>query len=618
VLTNGGGPGVLVADEVSAAGGTLAALPPETVAALDGFLPRTWSRANPVDIIGDADAVRYGRTLETLLGADGFDAILVMLVPTALVDNVSVARAVADLARAASKPVLTCWLGGESVRAARKVFMEAAVASYFTPELAVRAFMQMVEYDRNQKSLIQTPASRPESFVADSDAVGKRLRAALDGGRTLLTEPEAKAVLAHYGIPTVPTRVAPDVDAAVQAAAELGYPVALKILSPDLTHKSDVQGVLLDIGSPPILSAAAEGMLARIRQFKPEARVEGFTVQPMVRRPGGHELFVGVAEDPVFGPVITFGHGGTAVEVVRDTAVALPPLNDLLADQLIQRTRICRVLRGFRGTRGVDLDAVRDVLVRVAQMVIDHPEIVELDINPLLADAAGVVALDARMRVQRARIAGTERLAIRPYPRELEETVTIHGEALLIRPIRPEDEPAHRAFFARIDPEDLYFRFFRAVHDVSHEQLARFTQIDYDREMALIATHTGPDGVPETLGVVRAVTDANNIDAEFAVIVRSDWHRRGLAGVLMKRIIDYCRRRGTRRLVGQTLAANTAMQALAKRFGFSRSVPNEGVVFLELPLTRGSRDNGHDPAGGRDRRVSARQGTGEENGVWPN
>jgi acetyltransferase len=587
VLTNGGGPGVLVADQLAAEGGTLATLQPETLAALDEFLPRTWSRGNPVDIIGDADANRYRKALRLLLAAGDCDAILVMLVPTALVDGTAVARAVAEEAKGAAKPILTCWMGGETVRAARKAFMEAAVASYYTPELAVRAFMQMVDYDRNQKSLMQMPASVPEAFTANKDAAHNRLQAALNAGRTMLTEPEAKAVLEDYGIPTVPTRVAATVDAAVAVAADIGYPVALKILSPDLSHKSDVSGVLLDIGSAPILAAAAEGMLARIKQLQPAARVEGFTVQPMVRRPGSHELIVGMVEDPVFGPVLSFGAGGTAVEIVRDTAVALPPLNGLLAEQLIQRTRISRILQGFRSTRGADLDAVRDVLVRVSQLVIDHPEIVELDINPLLADDGGVIALDARIRVQKAKISGAERLAIRPYPQEMEETVTLDGEQLLIRPIRPEDEPAHREFFARMNPEDLYFRFFRAVNAVNHEQLARFTQIDYDREMALIATRTRDDGTPETVAVVRAVSDADNINAEFAIIVRTDWHKRGLGVALMERIIRYCRRRGTRRLVGQTLASNTGMQALARHFGFTGSVPGAGVVALELPLTTG-------------------------------
>ncbi len=587
VLTNGGGPGVLVADQLAAEGGTLATLKPETLAALDEFLPHTWSRGNPVDIIGDADASRYRKALRLLLAANDFDAILVMLVPTALVDCVAVARAVAEEAKEAMKPVLTCWMGGETVRPARKVFMEASIAGYYTPELAVRAFMQMVDYDRNQQSLMQTPASTPEAFTVNEGAVRNRLQAALNANRMMLTEPEAKAVLEDYGIPTVPTRVADTVEAAVTAATEIGYPVALKILSPDLSHKTDVGGVLLDIGSASILSAAAEGMLARIRQLQPGAQVEGFTVQPMVRRPGNHELIVGMVEDPVFGPVLSFGAGGTAVEVMRDTAVALPPLNDLLADQLIHRTRISRILKGFRNSRGVDLDAVRNVLLRVSQLIIDHPEIVELDINPLLAGADGVLALDARIGVQRARISGAERLAIRPYPRELEETVTLDGEELLIRPIRPDDEPAHREAIARMNPEDLYFRFFRAVHNVSHEQLARFTQIDYDREMALIATRARPDGSPETLGVVRAVSDADNITAEFAVIVRSDWHQHGLGQALMERIIRYCRRRGTRRLVGQVLASNTGMQALARRLGFTSSVPSEGVVELELPLTMG-------------------------------
>lgn len=587
VLTNGGGPGVLVADHLTAEGGTLATLNSSTLARLDEFLPRTWSRGNPVDIIGDADAARYRKALQVLMASADYDGILVMLVPTALVDNVAVAQAVAEEARSVGKPVMTCWMGGEAVRAARKIFMQASVASYYTPEQAVRAFMQMVEYDRNQQSLMQTPASTPEVMTVNEGAVRHRLQKVLSTGCAMLTEPETKAVLEDYGIPSVSTCVAADVATAVAAAAQMGYPVALKILSPDLSHKSDVGGVQLDLGNSAALAAAADGMLNRIRQQQPQARIEGFTVQPMIHRPGSHELIVGMAEDPVFGPVLSFGQGGTAVEVLRDTAVALPPLNDLLADQLIQRTRVSGLLQGVRGAPPADLAAIRDVLLRVSQLIIDHPEIVELDINPLLADAEGVLALDARIRVQKAKISGAERLAIRPYPRDLEETVMLNDESLVIRPIRPEDEPAHREFFAAMNPEDLYFRFFRAVHDMTHGQLARFTQIDYDREMALIATRVRSDAMPETLGVVRAVADPDNVNAEFAIMIRSDWHHHGLGQVLMERIINYCRRRGTRRLVGQTLASNMAMQALARHFGFKSSTPSAGVINLELSLTTG-------------------------------
>jgi acetyltransferase len=585
MLTNGGGPGVLAVDQLAAQGGVAASLSAPTLAGLDACLPHNWSRGNPVDIIGDAGADRYVKALRILLADPECDALLVMLVPTAIVDNLAVARGVAAELKETRKPVLTCWMGEQAVADARRLFAEAGIATYDTPASAVRAFMQMVEYEENQYSLMQVPASVPESFHPQTDEVRGIIRRALDAGREVLTEPEAKAVLAAYGIPVVPTRVAADAAEAAAAAEEIGFPVALKILSADITHKSDVGGVLLDIQSPAILEAAAAGMLARVRAANPDARIEGFSVQKMVSARRGQELIVGMAEDAIFGPIILFGHGGTAVEVVADRAVSLPPLNMALAAQLIERTRISRVLKGYRDVPPVDLDAVQLTLVKVSQLVTDHNEIIELDINPLIAGPQGVIAVDARIRLAGSRGSGPERMAIRPYPRELEERISLDGTELLIRPIRPEDGPAHAEFFARLSPRDVHFRFFRAVHDLSLEQLARFTQIDYDRELALIACARGPQGRPETLGVVRAVADADNTEAEFAIIVRPDWQRRGLGRLLMDRIIRHCRNRGTGRLVGQTLMDNEGMLRLAVEFGFrSRALPEDHVMYLELPL----------------------------------
>ncbi len=361
--------------------------------------------------------------------------------------------------------------------------------------------------------------------------------------------------------------------------------MALKILSPDITHKSDVGGVLLNIESGQLLRYAAEGMRSRLQRLQPDARLQGFTVQSMADRPGAHELIVGATTDNIFGPVLLFGKGGTAVEVVDDKAVALPPLNMMLADELMSRTDIYRELQGYRSTPAADLDAIRLTLLKVSQIIIDHPAVQELDINPLFADSQGVLGLDARIRVKASDDKGSERLAIRPYPQELEEPVELKdGRQLLLRPIRPEDEAAHRELFGHLSPDDRYFRFFRAMGNIEHDQLARFTQIDYDREMAFIASESDSNGETRTLGVVRAVTDADNQTAEFAIVVASDLHNQGLGYRLLEKMIRYCRERGTRYMVGQTLSGNARMCRLAETFGFETRYHSDGTVQLSLSL----------------------------------
>ncbi len=587
ILTNGGGPGVLAVDHLVEQGGILADLDPDLLSELDAVLPANWSRGNPVDIIGDADPERYLKVLRILLAHRNYDGLLVMLVPTAMVDNEAVARELVPEITATRKPVLTCWLGGDGVEGARRVFADAGIPGYETPGAAVRAFLQMSEYQENQYSLMQTPASMPEDFHPQPAPVRTLIDTVLGQGRELLDEAEAKSVLAAYDIPVVDTRIARDGAQAAELAGEIGYPVALKILSPDISHKSDVGGVALDIESQDALARAVDSMRSRVHALKPEARITGFTVQSMMRRPRAWELIVGVAEDPIFGPVILFGQGGTSVEIIGDRAVSLPPLNMALAEQLVARTRISRLLHGYRDVPGADVDAIYLTLVKISQLICDHPEIAELDINPLLADSEGVLALDARIRVARTGSSGTDRLAIRPYPRELEETVEIDGTRMMIRPIRPEDEPAHQKFISQLSPTDLYFRFFRAMNDMTHEQLARLTQIDYDREMALVATTLPADGHGETLGVARAVSDADGVEAEFAIIVRSDWHGRGVGHVLMERLIGYCRARGISRLVGQTLLDNEAMVKLAKSLSFETKADwQDHLVNLELRLKK--------------------------------
>lgn len=587
ILTNGGGPGVMATDALVSGKGVMAQLAPDSLARLDVVLPATWSHANPVDIIGDAPAERYVRALEILLDDPQADAILFIHAPTAIVPSADIARAVAPLAKASSRNILACWLGGDAVAEARRIFAEAGIPTFGTPEEAVNAYLQIVQYRRNQNLLMQVPPSAGSGFVADRDRAAHIVRAVLAEGRAMLTEPEAKDVMAAYGIAVVATRTAAGTEEAVAAAEAIGYPVALKVLSPDITHKSDVGGVALDLDSAAAVRSAAQRMHKRLHELAPQARLQGFSVQQMARRPEAHELIIGVATDPVFGPVILFGQGGVAVEVTADHAVALPPLNDVLARDMISRTRVARLLAGYRNRKSADLDAIVWILMRISQMVADLPELVELDINPLLADSAGAIVLDARIRVARAdkSASALDRLAIRPYPRELEQQIEWDGAPLLLRPIRPEDGGAHQAFFNALNDDDVRLRMFVRVRELQPSQLARFTQIDYDREMAFIATRPGADGQPETLGVARVVADPDNIEAEFAVTVRSDLKGHGLGAILMNKLIDYCRRRGTRAIVGEAMPQNTRVIRLVRKLGFEVTPdPAEDTVRLRLPL----------------------------------
>ena len=586
ILTNGGGPGVMATDTAIARGARIAALSQQTLQRLDAVLPPTWSKGNPVDIIGDAPARRYLDALEILSRDPETDAILFIHAPTAIVSSAAIAESLVANMKESSKPLFACWLGGDAVASARRTFSQAGIPTYHSPEDAVNAFLQIVDYRRNQTSLMETPTSVLEQLTPDTALARRVIAHAINAGRELLTEPEAKAVLAAYQIPTVETRIAKNSEECARLATEIGYPVAIKTLSPDITHKSDVGGVVLGLENADQVEAAASDMLARIKQLQPDARIEGLTVQQMVRWPGAHELIAGVSEDPIFGPVILFGHGGTAVEVIADRAVSLPPLNMPLARDLVSRTRVAKLLAGYRDRPAADLDAIYRTMLKVAQLIADIPEVCELDINPLLANETGVLALDARLRVASAKTNGSQRLAIRPYPQELEETIHFDGQPLMLRPVRPEDEPAHRILFSKLLPEDVRFRFFGVLREPIDSELARYTQIDYEREMAFIATRKDAHDKPETLGVARVTTDPDNLTAEFAIVVRSDLKGRGLGSVLLGKLIKYCRDRRTSRVVGRVLPDNTRMLALAEKCGFQIANKTvEGLIEVRLPLT---------------------------------
>lgn len=595
IMTNGGGPGVLATDALILGGGRLAQLSQGTIEKLDFALNGKWSHENPVDIMGDANAEAHASALQTLLANAGTDAVLMIHAPTAIVPAQRIAEACVATASTTQGNVFSCWLGAESTESACRVFADAQLPTYRTPEEGVRAFLQLADYRRNQELLVQVPPSVAEQFTPDVQKVRSIFASALANQRSALSEPDAKSILAAYGIPVIATYLVASADEAMEVASEIGYPVALKVVSPDITHKSEVGGVMLNLEDAQEVRLAARDISARLKTLRPGARLTGYVVQRMIRAPGtpstrpsAHELIVGATTDETFGPVILFGHGGTAVEAIGDRAVALPPLNIVLARDLVARTKVSRLLAGYGDRAAADTDAVYMTLVKVSQLVIDHPEIVELDINPLIADEKGVAALDVRMRIQTAEKSGPERLAIRPYPKEIEEWVEVRDRRVLIRPIRPEDAAQLAAFFDRIKPEDLQLRYFQQQNTQPVFDVGRYTQIDYHRQMALVAIAKREDGEAEILGEVRAGIDPDNLRAELAIVVRSDWKGEGLGKLLGDTMIRYWRGRGTRQMFGLVHSDNEAMLRLARALGFEvDAVPGVQTVVVSLDLQPG-------------------------------
>ncbi|MCB9948822.1 MAG: bifunctional acetate--CoA ligase family protein/GNAT family N-acetyltransferase [Rhodospirillaceae bacterium] len=590
ILTNGGGVGVLATESLIDAGGTLADIAPETIEKLNAVLPPTWSKGNPVDIIGDAPGSRYSAALEGLLEDPNTDAVLVLNCPQAIADSVEAADAVVEtLSKRRAAPVLTNWLGEGAAADARKLFAKHRIPTYETPGQAATAFMHLVDYKRNQELLLQTPPSVAELFDPDVDRARAVIHKALDEGREVLTEPEAKNVLDAYAIPVVRTLVAANPEAAAKCAEEIGKPVALKILSPDITHKSDKGGVRLNLGTPDEVHWAAARMLANLTALEPDARIEGFTVQEMAKMPGARELILGIAEDPIFGAVLLFGRGGTQVEVVQDKVIALPPLNMVLAREMMTRTRIYKEMQAYRNVKAVDLDAVALTMIKLSQMVTDLTEVEELDINPLFASDAGVLALDARIKVRPPLAKGSpRRTAIRPVPHWLKKTETIEdGRQFLLRPIVPEDLPLIQEMVSRCTTEDTRLRFFAPLKELPMSAAQRLTQIDYDREMAMVAVGK-EDGEARIFGVVRITADPDNERAEYAVMVRSDMKGNGLGWKLMQEILDYARGRGIREVFGEVLRENRTMLKMCSELGFHQAIhPDEPrMVDVTVDLTK--------------------------------
>jgi acetyltransferase len=574
IVTNGGGPGVMAADRATDQGIELSTLSAETMKALDKVLPSVWSHGNPVDVIGDAPPERYKETLDICLADPGVDGAIVILTPQAMTRPTEVAEAVVAAAKESKKPVITSWMGGGQVAAAREIFNNAHVPGFGTLENAVDAFSYLARYNRNQRLLLQTPSPLTRG-QKEPDREGARLiiESVLRESRKILTEPESMAVLNAFGIRTVQNSVARSANEALVIAESIGFPIAMKVLSTDISHKSDAGGVRLNIDSAQEVRGAYKQLIDSVSKKMPDATISGVTIERMHRSPNGRELMIGIIRDPVFGPVISFGSGGTAVEVMGDSAISLPPLNHRLSRDLIQRTKAAKLLGEFRQMPAADMDGLVDTLLAVSSMACELPWIQEMDINPLIVDENGVMAVDARIVVDYPK-PSTDRyshLAIHPYPTHLVRKLQLNdGTDIVVRPIRPEDAEMEDRFVRELSDESRYFRFMNQLQELSQEMLVRFTQIDYHYEMALIVVTT-VDGKDEQIGVARYTTNLDKTSCEFALTVSDNWQHRGIGHILMRDLMDVARDRDLSEMEGQVLSNNSKMLELVQSLGFKVS-----------------------------------------------
>jgi acetyltransferase len=571
IITNGGGPGVMAADRATDHDIELSSLSAETMAALDEVLPSVWSHGNPVDIIGDAPPDRYEQALDICLKDPGVDGAIVILTPQAMTEPTAVAEAVLKSAAKTGKPIMTSWMGGKQVEGARRLFSDAHLPDFRTLEHAVDAFSYLARYNKNQRLLLQTPGGLPRGHeVPDREGARLIIEAVLTEQRRVLTEPESMAVLNAFRIPTVRNGIARSGNESLVIAESIGFPIAMKVLSTDISHKSDVGGVRLNINSAQEVRGAYRQLIDDVKRHVPDADVSAVTIEKMYRSSNGRELMIGVIRDPVFGPVISFGSGGTTVEVMGDSAVSLPPLNRRLAIDLINRTKVSKMLGKFRQMPAVDIDQLVSVLLNVSAMACELPWLQEMDINPLIIDENGLVAVDARIVVDYP-TPSTDRyhhLAIHPYPTHFVKKIQLNdGTDITIRPIRPEDAEMEAKFVRELSNEAKYFRFMNSFHELSQEMLVRFTQIDYHNEMALIAVKTDSQG-EEQIGVARYSTNVDKTSCEFALVVSDKWQSRGIAHHLMKDLMEIARDRNLETMEGQVLRENSKMLELVASLGF--------------------------------------------------
>lgn len=588
IISNGGGPAFIARKKLIELGGTLAPLSEQTKETLKKELGDIFVGENPIRIIDHAPSDVYSTALETLLKDKNVDAIMVIHVPTAFASARDIAGAIVNTIGQSRKNIFTVWLGEENPKEARRIFSISGIPTYETPDEAVRIFMDLVNFRRNQELLMETPPSVPNEFTPNPLPARMIVKNALREGRDTLTLPEIKEILSLYSINVPETRFVDCLDDVTLVAREIGYPVCIKIASKDIPNPQEIGAIEWDLDKEDDIKKAAQSVLARTIKNRPEAHIEGFIIQKSYRRIDTFELFIGIYDHKVFGPVIVVGQGGRNLTINSDVSAGFPPLNMTLAKEILTHTNIYKLIEGVGDVTNINIDSLKLTLVQLSQLVIDIPEIKEIFINPILLNESGVIVVDARAKIKETNVSGAARLVIRPYPEYLEEYISLpSGLNVLLRPIRPEDEENHMRFMGKLSEYDLRMRFFGFVHQFTHTQMAHLTQIDYDREMAFIAINLteGPEK-NETIGEVRAYFAPDNEEAEFAIVVRTDLKLKGLGTILLDKMIRYCKMRGTKVLMAYTLRDNKAMIALGKKLGFKIKTdphdPETIILWLEI------------------------------------
>ncbi|MDP8242340.1 MAG: bifunctional acetate--CoA ligase family protein/GNAT family N-acetyltransferase [Candidatus Celaenobacter antarcticus] len=571
IITNAGGPGVIATDTLIEKGGKIAQLSEDTINELNQCLSPNWSRRNPVDVIGDAGPEQYEKAVELCAKDKNVDGVLVILTPQEMTDPAGVAKKVATVARKCRKTVLASWMGADDIEKGQQILERNQIPVYPTPEDAVKCFMYMYDYSRNLEILNETPSQIPHEFKPKKAQGQKLIDEVLADNRTVMTEFEAKQLLDYYYIPVIKNGLAQTEEEAIELAEKIGYPIVMKIASPDILHKTDVGGVILNIVNKEEARKAYNKILKSSKAKVPNADIRGVFVEQMLKRK--YELIIGCKKDPIFGPTIVFGMGGVAVEIFKDTTIGLPPLNMALAMRIIEDTKIYKLIKGYRGMPGADITSIQFLLYKFAYMIMDFPQITEVDINPFGVDERGGVVLDAKVLLDDS-IQVTEKyphmhLVISPYPSEyITEFTMSNGENVILRPVKPEDEHMEKEMFSNLSERTQRFRFFQLIKDISHDQLVRYTQIDYDREIAIIAEVT-EDGQKKMAGVVRLIADQYNETAEFAIVIADPWQNMGLGNKFTDYIIDLAKSRGIQKIYANILVDNHIMLHMFRSRGFS-------------------------------------------------
>ncbi len=589
IITNAGGPGIMATDALIAREGKLAKLSRKTMERLNSILPRYWSRGNPIDILGDAKADRYRAVVEACIEDENVDGLLIIYTPQGVSDPAEIARNIVELGKSKGhyKTLLTSFMGYEEVEEANHILTENSVPTFSTPEQAVKSYMYMYRYKRNLELLYETPEELPVESVPPKRPLMVIMRNVAKENREILTEIEAKQLLEYYNIPVVKTLVAKTVDEAAISASQIGYPVVLKILSPQIVHKTDAGGVVLDIASEAELREAFDLIIKRAKEYNPEAEIRGVTIQPMIKK-RGYEIILGAKTDPLFGPVILFGMGGVGVELFKDVAIGLPPLNQILARRIMEETKVYQLLKGYRNAPPANLRLLEGIMVRFSRMLVDFPQLKEVDINPLLIDEKEALALDARIVIDKERVFAElephEHLVISPYPIKYETLWKLRdGQIVLLRPIKPEDEPLWLEMFKNFSEQTIHHRFFNVIEETPHEVRVRYCNIDYDREIAIVAELPG-DGQRKILGVVRLVIEPDGKTGEIAIVVADSWQGLGLGSKMLDHMIEICKDKKLETIYGLLLSDNYLAINLMKKMGFITENLGDGTVKAALNL----------------------------------